>query len=82
MTLRYALHTLNSLFHEANVFSIGKHSAGHPDKSSAQQNVQIVLSTKAENQYSEFIKMLPIKNEMKKFAAVKRKWHIFLKRPY
>lgn len=65
MTLSNAVHTLNSLFYEANVFSIGKHFAGHPAKSSAQQNVQIVLSKKAEDQYSEFIKILPIKNEIK-----------------
>ena len=69
MTLSNAVHTLNSLFCEADVFSIGTRSAGHPGKSSAQQNVQIVLSTKAEDQYPEFIKMLPIKNETKELCS-------------
>lgn len=65
MTLSNARYTLNSLFYEGDVFSIGTRSAGHPEKSSEQQDVQIVLSTKAENQYPEFIKILPIKSETK-----------------
>lgn len=34
MTLSNARYTLNSLFYEGDVFSIGKRSAGHPGKSS------------------------------------------------
>lgn len=69
MTLSNARYTLNSLFYEGDVFSIGTRSAGHPGKSSEQQDVQIVLSTKAENQYPEFIKMLPIKSETKELCS-------------
>lgn len=68
MTLINRVHTLNSLFYKADVFSIGTRSAGHLGKSSTDQKVQIVLPTKAEHQYPEFIKMLAIKNETKELC--------------
>lgn len=69
MTLSNAKHTLKSLFYESDVFSIGTRSKDKPGKASEQQNVQIVLSTKTENEYPEFVKLLPIKEETAKICS-------------